>query len=40
MDLPTFRARVLRGVTELNLEPPTALAMEGWWEQARTLEDE
>jgi hypothetical protein len=40
VDLPTFRARVLRGCTELNLEAPTALAMEGWWEQARTLEDE
>lgn len=40
VDLPTFRQRVLRGATELNLEAPTALAMEGWWEQARTLEDE
>ena len=40
VDLATFRARALRGATELNLDPPTALAMEGWWEQARTLEDE
>jgi hypothetical protein len=40
LDLPEFRARVLRGATELNLATPTQLAIEGWWEQARTLEDE
>ena len=40
VDLPTFRDRVHRGALELNLEPPTDLTLEGWWDQARTLEDE
>jgi Domain of unknown function (DUF4332) len=40
VDLPTFRARLDRGALELKIDPPTALMSEGWWEQARTLEDE
>jgi len=40
VDLDTFRARVARGARELNLEPPSDLSLEGWWDQARTLEDE
>ncbi len=40
VDLDTFRARVARGARELNLEPPPDQALEGWWEQARTLEEE
>jgi hypothetical protein len=40
IDLPTFREKVVRAAQELNLEPPSDLALEGWWEQARTLEDE
>jgi len=40
VDLDGFRAAVARGARELNLEPPPELALEGWWEQARTLEDE
>lgn len=40
VDLDTFRARVARAATELNLEAPSDLALEGWWDQARTLEDE
>ncbi|HEX5590857.1 MAG TPA: DUF4332 domain-containing protein [Candidatus Limnocylindrales bacterium] len=40
VDLDTFRERVARGATELNLEPPSDLTLEGWWDQARTLEDE
>ncbi len=40
VDLDTFRARVARGARELNLEAPSDLALEGWWDQARTLEDE
>ncbi|HKG56383.1 MAG TPA: DUF4332 domain-containing protein [Candidatus Limnocylindrales bacterium] len=40
LDLPTFRARVGRGAQELNVDPPSDLVLEGWWEQARTLEDE
>jgi len=35
-----FRDRVLLAAIELNEEPPTDLTIEGWWEQARTLEDE
>jgi hypothetical protein len=40
VDLPAFRERVNRGALELNLEPPSDLTLEGWWDQARTLEDE
>jgi hypothetical protein len=35
-----FRDRVLLAASELNEEPPSDLTIEGWWEQARTLEDE
>lgn len=40
VDLDTFRQRVARGAAELNLEAPSDLTLEGWWEQARTLEEE
>jgi hypothetical protein len=40
VDLPTFKTRIARGAQELNLEVPSDLALEGWWDQARTLEDE
>jgi hypothetical protein len=40
VDLPSFRERVRRGAAELNLDPPSELTLDGWWEQARTLEDE
>jgi hypothetical protein len=40
LDLETFRARVTRGARELGEEPPDDLTMQGWWEQARTLEEE
>ena len=40
VDLPTFRTRIHRGAVELKLEPPSDLTLEGWWEQARTLEEE
>jgi len=40
VDLPTFRERLARGAVELKVDPPTDLTSEGWWEQARTLEDE
>jgi len=40
VELDAFRAAVARGARELNLEAPTDMALEGWWEQARTLEDE
>jgi hypothetical protein len=35
-----FRDRILKAAIELNEDPPTDLTIEGWWEQARTLEDE
>jgi hypothetical protein len=40
LSLDAFRERILRAAIELNEEPPTDLTIEGWWEQARTLEDE
>jgi DNA-directed RNA polymerase specialized sigma24 family protein len=40
LDLDAFRARLARASQELNTEPPPDLLVEGWWEQARTLEDE
>jgi hypothetical protein len=40
LDLAAFRERVDRAASELKVEPPTDLTIEGWWDQARTLEDE
>jgi hypothetical protein len=40
LDLDAFRARVRQAALELKTAAPDDLAMEGWWEQARTLEDE
>lgn len=40
VDLGAFRAQVARGARELRLDTPSDLTLEGWWEQARTLEDE
>ena len=42
LDLPSdvFRARILQAAIELNEDPPSDLTIAGWWEQARTLEDE
>ena len=40
VDLETFKAQVARGGRELNLDTPSDLTLESWWEQARTLEDE
>lgn len=35
-----FHARLARGARELGEELPPALVVDGWWDQARTLEDE
>jgi hypothetical protein len=35
-----FRDRIAQAAIELNEEPPSELTVEGWWVQARTLEDE
>jgi hypothetical protein len=42
LDLPldVFEERIRKAATELKVDPPTDLTMEGWWEQAKTLEDE
>ena len=40
LDLDAFRERIHRAAEELKVDPPSDLAIEGWWEQARTLEDE
>lgn len=34
-----FRDRIGRAALELNLDPPSDLTIQGWWDQARTLED-
>ena len=39
-DLATFRDRLRRAASELNLPAPSDIATEGWWLQARTLEEE
>jgi hypothetical protein len=35
-----FRTRLQRAATELNVDPPDDLTITGWWDQARTLEEE
>ena len=40
LDLDTFRVRTAKAAAELGAEPPDDLRLEGWWDQARTLEDE
>lgn len=40
LDLEAFRARIARAALDLKVEPPPDLMVEGWWEQARTLEEE
>jgi hypothetical protein len=40
LSLDEFRSKLARAATELSTDPPTDLTVEGWWDQARTLEDE
>ena len=40
VDLATFREALARAAGQLQVEPPSDLMIETWWEQARTLEDE
>lgn len=40
LDAEAFRERIGRGALELGREPPSALTIAGWWDQARTLEEE
>jgi hypothetical protein len=39
LSLPDFTDRLQRGATELNMELPPEIVIEGWWEQAKTLEE-
>jgi hypothetical protein len=39
LSLPAFRERLVRAATELNMELPPDIVIEGWWEQAKTLEE-
>lgn len=40
LSLEAFRDRVQRAAVELQAEPPSDLTMSGWWDQAKTLEEE
>ena len=40
LSVEDFQERIGRGATELKREPPDELTMVGWWEQAKTLEEE
>ena len=40
LSLEAFRERVRTAAIELKMDPPSDLTMEGWWDQARTLEDD
>jgi len=40
LPLDRFRERLGRGALELAIDPPDDILTEGWWDQARTLEDE
>jgi hypothetical protein len=40
LSLDDVRARVRKAAVELKVDAPDDLSMEGWWEQARTLEEE
>jgi len=40
LDLPEFTERIARAAHILGREMPDAITVEGWWLQARTLEEE
>jgi hypothetical protein len=40
LDLDGFEGRVAQAAGELGVEPPTRPTLSGWWEQAKTLEEE
>jgi hypothetical protein len=39
LDMSAFRERLARAAVELGVEPQTDLVTQGWWDQARTLEE-
>ncbi len=40
LPLDELRARLTRAARVLGVDPPDELTVEGWWEQAQTLEEE
>ena len=40
LEADELKTRLLAAAAELEVEPPTDLTINGWWDQARTLEDE
>jgi hypothetical protein len=40
LSLDDLSERIARGASELKREPPDDLTISGWWEQAKTLEEE
>jgi hypothetical protein len=40
LQLAPFEEKVVRAADRLRVEPPDELRLSGWWEQARTLEEE
>ncbi len=40
LDADELKARVTAAAGELEVDPPSDLTIDGWWEQARTLEEE
>ena len=40
LSIDDFRDRLQRAAIELNESAPSDLVIQGWWDQARTLEDE
>src|SRR5215210_8991639 len=40
LDLDAFTQRIHKAARELDMEPPSDVQIEGWWDQAKTLEDE
>ncbi len=40
LEADALKARLVAAAAELDVEPPSDLTINGWWDQARTLEDE
>ena len=40
LEADELKARLLEAASELEVEPPSDLTINGWWDQARTLEEE
>jgi hypothetical protein len=40
LEADALKTRLIAAAAELDVEPPNDLTINGWWDQARTLEDE